>query len=176
VDRTSPLRHENHALPDSVSDRQVTASGKLDAPGDAKTPAVPGRRGVRQPASAINVFWFGWGAVFSSRPEHSQTTGAAAVRDGLVLPRPPRACAARSVLEGGGTRCQPQDSRAGRPVLCTKPAPDQNTVEPNIPVPSRCYHRGMIPVMDGGSVPPPATDAARTAGGCCFASNSSGAR
>ena len=42
-----------------------------------------------------------------------QAVGIAAVKDGLVLPRPPRVCAARSVLEGGGLRRQPQGSRAG---------------------------------------------------------------
>jgi hypothetical protein len=106
---------------DSVSDRQVTASGKLDPPCDGRTPTVPGLRGARQPVSMIDVFWFGWGAVFSSRPEHCQATGVAAVKDGLVLSRPPRTCAARSVLEGGGARCEPPDSRAGRPWIKVPP-------------------------------------------------------
>jgi hypothetical protein len=78
-------------------------------------PTVRVRPGVHGAATAIVVFWFGWGAVFSSRPERSQTTGAVAVKDGLVLPRPPRAYAARSVLEGG-------------------PAPEQNMAEPKYPL------------------------------------------
>jgi|HubBroStandDraft_6_1064221.scaffolds.fasta_scaffold229470_1 hypothetical protein len=52
------------------------------------------------------------GAVFPSRPDNSQAAGAVAVKDGLALPRPPRACAARSVLEGGDARWQPRHGRA----------------------------------------------------------------
>src|SRR5271156_5780891 len=78
LDRTPSLRHDNYALSDSASDSEVVASGKPDRADDAKIAAVPGRRGARQPAMTIDVFWFG-GLPFS--------------RPGLNVPRqraPPR--------------------------------------------------------------------------------------